>query len=74
MTLLLIIIFVDHYFEAVSAVKLLQYVIANLHFKGKVFFETHCIVGISCSGRATLSSNSREIGCKSRIGLMATEI
>ena len=26
------------------------------------------IVGISRSGRATLSSNSREIGCKSRIG------
>ena len=44
MTLLLIsnltrpFIFADHYFEAVSAVKLPQYVIANLSLKGLMSF------------------------------------
>ena len=30
-------------FEAVSAIKLLQYVIDNLNLKGKVFFDTRCM-------------------------------
>ena len=46
MTLLLIshvhktLCFTDHSFKAVSAVKLLQHVIANLNLKGSVFFYT----------------------------------
>ena len=38
--------FADHQFEAVSAVKLLQYILANLNLKGISFLYTLYIVQI----------------------------
>ena len=51
--------FADHQFEAVSAVKLLQYILANLNLKGLVFYIHFILFKLKQSGfRGSLHESS----------------